>query len=133
MRMRLMVRAGQFRTQGTELLIVHPPCHGRRSTLESWNGSAVTRCWRSGLCAVRILHGHWLGRRCLLPAYRSRGPMQISQGKNTGCTAAPALNTAPTSVGFWASRSLARSPDRPGLYEAFFLLVALEIKREALE
>ena len=69
------------------------------------------------------------GRRCLLPAYRAgyqaharrgtlRGPMQTSQGKDTGCTAAPVPNTAPTSVGFWASRFPARSPDRPGLYEA---------------
>ena len=69
------------------------------------------------------------GRRCLLPAYRShpiaharwgalRGPMQTSQGKDTGCTAAPGPNTAPISVGFWASRSLARSPDRPGLRRA---------------
>jgi len=44
--------------------------------------------------------------------------MQTSQGKDTGCTAAPVLNTAPISVGFWASRSLARSPHRPGLSEA---------------
>ena len=29
------------------------------------------------------------GRRCLLPVYRSRGPTQISPGKNTGCPAAP--------------------------------------------
>jgi hypothetical protein len=69
------------------------------------------------------------GRRCLLPAYRlgyqaharrgdPHGPMQTSQGKDTGCTAAPVPNTAPTSVGFWASRSLARSPDRPGLLRA---------------
>ncbi len=46
------------------------------------------------------------------------GPMQISQGKDTDCTAAPVPNTAPISVGFWASRSLARSPDRPGLPRA---------------
>ena len=38
--------------------------------------------------------------------------------KDTGCTAAPGPNTAPISVGFWASRSLARSPDRPGLHRA---------------
>ena len=44
--------------------------------------------------------------------------MQTSQGKDTGCTAAPGPNTAPISVGFWASRSLARSPDRPGLHRA---------------
>jgi hypothetical protein len=47
---------------------------------------------------------------CLLPAYRShpiahvrwgalRGPMQTSQGKGTGCTAAPGPNTAPISQG----------------------------------
>ena len=47
-----------------------------------------------------------------------RGPMQTSQGKDTGCTAAPGPNTAPISVGFWASRSLARSPDRSGLHRA---------------
>jgi hypothetical protein len=44
--------------------------------------------------------------------------MQISQGKDTECTAAPGLNTAPISVGFRALRSLARSPDRPGLSKA---------------
>ncbi len=43
--------------------------------------------------------------RCLLQVYRSRGPMQISLGKNTGCPAAAAPITAPASVGFWASRS----------------------------
>lgn len=54
-------------------------------------------------------------RRCLLQVYRSRGPMQISLGKNTGCPAAPAPITAPASVGLWASRSWTRSPDRFGL------------------
>jgi len=57
------------------------------------------------------------GRRFLLPAYRSRGPQQISRGKNTECTAAAALITAPVSVGFWASRYEARSPDRIGLFK----------------
>jgi hypothetical protein len=47
-----------------------------------------------------------------------RGPTQTSQGKNAGCTAAPVPTTAPTSVGFWASRSNARSPGRPGLLRA---------------
>ena len=42
---------------------------------------------------------------CLLQVYRSRGPLQTSLGKNTGCPAAPAPITAPASVGFWASRS----------------------------
>src|SRR5665647_1785297 len=54
-------------------------------------------------------------RRCLLRAYRSRGPTQISLGKNTGCPAAPAPITASASVGFWASRSKTRSPGRSGL------------------
>jgi hypothetical protein len=48
----------------------------------------------------------------------NRGPTQTSQGKDTEFTAAPVPNTAPTSVGFWASRSLARSPGRPGLLRA---------------
>jgi hypothetical protein len=48
----------------------------------------------------------------------NRGPTQTSQGKDTEFTAAPVPNTAPTSVGFWASRSLARSPSRPGLLRA---------------
>src|SRR5450759_2021005 len=47
-------------------------------------------------------------RRCLLQVYRSRGPTQISLGKNTGCPAAPAPITASASVGFWASRSMPR-------------------------
>src|SRR5208282_5252622 len=54
-------------------------------------------------------------RRCLLQIYRSRGPTQTSPGKNTGCPAAPAPVTAPTSVGFWASRLETRSPGRSGL------------------
>src|SRR5450830_751502 len=54
-------------------------------------------------------------RRCLLQVYRSRGPTQISLGKNTGCPAAPAPITASASVGFWASRSKTRSPGRSGL------------------
>ena len=44
--------------------------------------------------------------------------MQISLGKNTECPAASVPITAPTSVGFWASRSLARSPGRTGLLRA---------------
>ena len=48
----------------------------------------------------------------------NRGPTQTSQGKDTEFTAAPVPNTAPTSVGFWASRSKARSPGRPGLLRA---------------
>src|ERR1700684_1276018 len=55
-------------------------------------------------------------RRCLLRVYRSRGPSQISLGKNTGCPAAPAPITAPASVGFWASRLETRSPGRSGLH-----------------
>ena len=35
----------------------------------------------------------------------NRGPTQTSQGKDTEFTAAPVPTTAPTSVGFWASRS----------------------------
>src|SRR5208282_4849988 len=54
-------------------------------------------------------------RRCLLQIYRSRGPTQTSPGKNTGCPAAPAPITAPTSAGFWASRLETRSPGRSGL------------------
>src|SRR5580700_6622293 len=67
-------------------------------------------------------------RRCLLRVYRAgappsltrngcrpRGPTQTSLGKNTGCPAAAAPLTTPTSVGFWASRSKTRSPGRPGL------------------
>jgi hypothetical protein len=46
-------------------------------------------------------------RRCLLQVYRSRGPLQISLGKNTGYPA-PAPITVPASVGFWASRSKTR-------------------------
>src|SRR4029077_13240066 len=78
---------------------------------------------------IRLLHGR---RPVVVAFFRStashpiaharwgalRGPMQTSQGKDTGCTAAPGPNTAPISVGFWASRSLARSPDRPGLHRA---------------
>ena len=44
--------------------------------------------------------------------------MQTSLGKNTGCPAAAVPITAPTSVGFWASRLEARSPGRPGLLRA---------------
>jgi hypothetical protein len=55
-----------------------------------------------------------------------RGPMQTSQGKDTGRTAAPGPNTAPISVGFWASRSLARSPNRPGLHRASHLRSVLQ-------
>ena len=44
-----------------------------------------------------------------------RGPVQTSPGKNTGCPAAAAPITAPASVGFWASRSKARSPGWTGL------------------
>ena len=58
-------------------------------------------------------------RRCLLRVYRSRGPTQTSLGKNTGCPAAPAPITASASVGFWASRSKARSPGRSGLHQGF--------------
>jgi hypothetical protein len=66
-------------------------------------------------------------RRCLLRVYRSgatiaqaqwkvaRGPTQTSLGKDTGCPAAAAPLTTPTSVGFWVSRSKTRSPGRPGL------------------
>jgi hypothetical protein len=63
----------------------------------------------SGLPLALIAHARWGALR---------GPMQTSQGKDTGCTAAPGPNTAPISVGFWASRSFARSPDRPGLHRA---------------
>src|SRR5262249_54724791 len=52
--------------------------------------------------------------------------MQTSQGNDTGCTAAPGTNTGPISVGFWASRSLARSPDRPGLHRASHLRSVLQ-------
>ena len=44
--------------------------------------------------------------------------MQTSLGKNTGCPAAAVPITAPTSVGFGASRLEARSPGRPGLLRA---------------
>jgi hypothetical protein len=71
---------------------------------------------------IRLLHRHRLvvvasfqPTACGMP---HRGPMQTSQGKDTEFTAAPVPNTAPTSVGFWASRSLARSPGRPGLLRA---------------
>ena len=104
----------------------HPGCRRIRSSIDGDPSFSI----HLSLCStdfhqlprsyeeIRLLHAHRHSRRCLLPAYRSRGPMQISQGKDTECTAAPGLNTAPISVGFRASRSLARSPDRPGLSKA---------------
>src|SRR5271166_47792 len=104
----------------------HPSCRQTRSSIDGDPSFSI----HLSLCStdfhqlprsyeeIRLLHAHRHSRRCLLPAYRSRGPMQISQGKDTECTAAPGLNTAPISVGFRALRSLARSPDRPGLSKA---------------
>ena len=104
----------------------HPGCRRIRSSIDGDPSFSI----HLSLCStdfhqlprsyeeIRLLHAHRHSRRCLLPAYRSRGPMQISQGKDTECTAAPGLNTAPISVGFRALRSLARSPDRPGLSKA---------------
>jgi len=71
---------------------------------------------------IRLLHGH---RPVVVASFRPtacgmphRGPTQTSQGKDTRCTAAPVPTTLPASVGFWASRSKARSPGRPGLLRA---------------
>ena len=63
---------------------------------------------------------HFLGFRfqCRTTEGVCETAVLISQGKDTECTAAPGLNTAPISVGFRALRSLARSPDRPGLSKA---------------
>ena len=94
----------------------HPGCRRTRSSIDGDPSFSI----HLSLCStdfhqlprsyeeIRLLHAHRHSRRCLLPAYRSRGPMHISQGKDTECTAAPGLNTAPISVGFRALRSLAQ-------------------------
>ncbi len=51
-------------------------------------------------------------------------PPRPPRVRRVGCPAAAGLNTAPTSVGFWALRSLARSPGRPGLLRASLSLGA---------
>ena len=70
---------------------------------------------------IRLLGGH----RLVVVAFfrptamcchqRNNGPAQISPGNDTGCPAAPAPLTASASVGFWASRTEARSPGWDGL------------------
>ena len=45
-------------------------------------------------------------------------PCRPPRVRYSGFAAAPVPLTAPTSVGFWASRSKARSPGRPGLLRA---------------
>jgi len=71
---------------------------------------------------IRLLHGP---RPVVVASFGSTargnspgGPMQTSLGKNTGCPAAAVPTTDPTSVGFWASRSWARSPGRIRLLRA---------------
>jgi hypothetical protein len=71
---------------------------------------------------IRLLHGH---RLVVVASFRptarlgvSADPCRSPRVRYTECTAAPVPNTAPISVGFWASRSFARSPDRPGLPRA---------------
>ena len=64
---------------------------------------------------IRLLDGR---RPVVVASFRPTarcGPAQTSPGKNTGCPAAAAPITAPASVGFWASRSKARSPGWDGL------------------
>ena len=75
----------------------HPGCRRTRSSIDGDPSFSI----HLSLCStdfhqlhrsyeeIRLLHAHRHSRRCLLPAYRSRGPMQISQGKDTECTAAP--------------------------------------------
>jgi hypothetical protein len=52
MRMRLMVRAGQFRTQGTELLIVHPSVPGEAVDL-----GKLERLGRYEVLALGVVRG----------------------------------------------------------------------------
>ena len=64
---------------------------------------------------IRLLHGR---RPVVVASFRSTAhadPCRPPRVRCTGCPAAPAPITASASVGFWASRSKARSPGRNSL------------------
>ena len=73
---------------------------------------------------IRLLHG----RRPVVVASSGStahaDPCRPPWVRCTECPAAAVPITAPTSVGFWASRSKARSPGRPGLLRASLSLGA---------
>ena len=59
---------------------------------------------------------------------RLRRPCRPPRIRNAGCTAAPCPNAAPTSVGFWASRSWHA---RPGLHLRSVLQLCLRLPPHA--